>query len=208
MSHCTEKRRRRVAVLACTLALAALAAAYLFGCPASPLARKPTPIDLSAFATKEEILALRDEGLSLFGGLESGLVRRIDGLREDVRRHRSEDNAKLSANDMESFRLIAGLRKDVVGLRERLDAEGRRDRDQLRGVARGNQVLRSDVESLRAHLAKLGQLWLAHRCPEPCRCIGHTPTAPTKVIPAVAPLSSVYTFPYPWFYEKPRACPR
>jgi len=220
MSHHRHHEGRRPMrpcyIATAALGLLLLAGAYLFGCPASPLARGPEPIDPSKFATADDLRSLRDEGTSLFGGLESGLVRRIDGLREEARRHRSEDNARLSANDKESFRLIAELKSSIAAesvirgqqitgeraQRRRETGELFESRDKVYASLLAH---RDEIVALRKQLFAVEQAWLKHKCPEPCRC-SHTPPVPSKVLPP-SPPPNMYTIPYQRYYERPKACP-
>lgn len=210
MSHCHQKTCRCVTVLACTLAVAGLSAAYLFGCPESPLAK--AAIDTSAFATKEEVLALRDEGLSLFGDLKSDVVRTV-GIEIDGAKKESHARRKALADELRKeadAKVGSVVAAESVIRGQQITAERAQRRRETGELFESRDKVyasllahRDEIVALRKQLFAVEQAWLKHRCPEPCKC-ARTPPAPAKVVPA----PNMYTIPYRQFYERPKACPQ
>lgn len=229
--HCHSEGRctmRPCYLLAAALGLLLLAATYLFGCPASPLAGKPEPIDTSAPATKEELRALRDEGLSLFGGLKADLERTVeiaaDGLAASVLEHdglraRIDEAVKASEKRSHELRvkLIGEARKELASAvaaesvirGQQITGERSQRRNETgelfdRSNKTYDALLRhqGEITAIRKQLFAVEQAQLKHKCPEPCKC-SHMPTVPAKVLPPGCP-PNMYTIPYQGAYEKPR----
>lgn len=165
--------------------------------------------DLSAFATKEELKALRDEGLSLFGGLKSEVIQaadiEIDGLKKESHKLR-----KALADELRK-ELTSAVRSESVIRGQQILTERSQRRNETGELfdARNktyDALLRhqDEITALRKQLFAVEQAALKHRCPEPCKC-SHTPPAPAKILPA--PVPNMYTIPYQGAYTTPR-CPR
>jgi hypothetical protein len=152
MSH-TCHREGRCTMRPCYLLTAAmglmlLAGAYLFGCPESPLADRPEPIDPSRFATKADVKSLRDEGLSLFGGLKREVVEAADieidaakkSMADELRKEIFAERLK-EVGDRQAW--DSWIMEKVHGITARLDKADDKVQSAVKAesVIRGQQIL-------------------------------------------------------------------
>lgn len=222
MSHCHHGGRcpmRPYCIAAAALGLMLLAGAYLLGCPESPLAKRP--MDMAKYATLADLASLGREGLGHFGRFEAEVRGEIDAVKAEshaLRKAlagelRKEANSAVAAESVKRGQQITAERTQ-----RRKDIEALMDR-----TANTFGVVGRDLGTVEAKLAKLERLeqrllaveklWLAHRCPEPCKCrhqsypsgpIGPPVLpAPAKVLPPGCP-PNMYTIPYPQAYGLPR----
>lgn len=208
MSHCHHGGRcpmRPYYIATAALGLMLLAGAYLLGCPKSPLAKKPA--DMAKYATLADLDRLKQEGIGHFVRLKEEVRDEIDAVKREshaLRKALADELRKEAASAVLAEKMTRGQQLLAERSQRRKDIGALMDRtaNTFGAVGRDIGTVEAKVakmEKLEQRLLAVEKLWLAHRCPEPCKC-SRTPPAPAKVLPA----PNMYTIPYPQAYGLPR----